>query len=141
MLFDGYNSFHNDLSYMAIWSNNIRIGARQVLENKLQRRSQSRLLQAWHNLCVYRRLTLRPLAIQRHQLTTRKIFLTRWKTTHRVRRERQIQADVVRDALLRERMLGTWLKRYRRSRILKWVKERKTTLLQWTFQGRCFFLL
>lgn len=109
-------------------------GAGQVLEQKLQRRQQSLIIRQWHLRFLHYQQNLRPLANQHYQSKLRRLCINQWKTNFKRQCDRQKKADMTRDTLLSERFLGVWLKRYRRGKILKWVKRRKMVTMKDTFE-------
>ncbi|KAH9810025.1 Sfi1 spindle body protein-domain-containing protein [Melampsora americana] len=109
-------------------------GAGQVLEQKLQRRQQSLIIRQWHLRYSHYQQNLCPSADRHYQSKLRKLCLNQWKTNFRQQLDRQKKADITRDTLLSERFLGIWLKRYRRGKILKWVKRRKMVMMKDTFE-------
>nr|AIC33805.1 Sfi1 [Puccinia cf. psidii AE-2014] len=109
---------------------------RQVFQKKLAKRQQVVVFKKWKDSTQKIWLRLPKLAIGRYRMSLIARHLNRWMIAFENIKLWTIRSDVTWKSLVFQRTLDIWLRRYRRSRILKLVQRKKDSLLREYFSGR-----
>ncbi|MBW0463092.1 hypothetical protein O181_002807 [Austropuccinia psidii MF-1] len=111
---------------------------RQVFQKKLAKRQQVVVFKKWKDSTQKIWLRLPKLAIGRYRMSLIARHLNRWMIAFENIKLWTIRSDVTWKSLVFQRTLDIWLRRYRRSRILKLVQRKKDSLLREYFSAWAF---